>query len=180
MDRIIVLKKEKTALVVPEKKDVEVWTKWINDLEISQFITTYWTVLTKENEEEFYDQMIKHKTSRNFSIYSLLENKVIWNSTLTEISFEKWVAVLWLTIFDKSAQNKWHWTEVMNMLLEFWFNVLWLRKIKLNVFWNNPRAIYVYEKVWFKKVWVLKKEYFRNWKFIDENIMEIFKKDFKN
>jgi hypothetical protein len=27
MDRIIVLKKEKTALVVPEKKDVEVWTK---------------------------------------------------------------------------------------------------------------------------------------------------------
>ena len=178
MNRIIILKKEKTALVVPEKQDVNIWVKWINDLEISQYITTYWTILTKENEEEFYNEMINDKNSRYFSIYSLTENKSIWNSILTWIAFNRWVAEIWITIFDKESQNKWHWSEVIKMLLEFWFNILWLRKLRLRVFWNNNRAKHVYEKVWFKNVWVFKKEYFRNWEFIDENIMEIFREDF--
>ena len=65
------------------------------------------------------------------------------------------------------------------MMLEFWFNVLWLRKINLDVLWNNEKAKYIYEKAWFKKAWRYKNQLFINWKYYDQIMMEIFREDWK-
>jgi len=178
MERIIILQKEKTALVVPQKEDCKEWLL-INDLEVSKYLLMYWEIMTLENEEEFYNNVIKSKSDRLFSIYSLEEKKVIWNCAFHNINWQHQTWAFWIALMNKDFHWKWHWTESINMMLEFWFKTLWLRKINLDVFWNNEKAKYIYEKVWFKEVWRLKDQFFINLKYHDQILMEIFRENWK-
>ena len=179
MERVIILKREKTALVVPKKEDCKEWLL-INNLEISKNIPNiYWEILTLENEEEFYDWITKSKTDKLLWIYSLKDKKIIWNTAFHNINWTHWTWEFWIVIINKEFHWKWHWKEAIEMMLEFWFNVLWLRKINLDVLWNNEKAKYIYEKVWFKEVWKFKNQLFINWKYYDQIMMEIFREDWK-
>lgn len=56
---------------------------------------------------------------------------------------------------------------------------MWYNKIRLWVFANNPRAQRVYEKCWFKEVWVFMEEAYIMWEYVDSIQMEIMKSEWE-
>lgn len=179
MDRVKVLTWKRISLVVPEKQDVELWYKNINDIETQSYLgSMYWEIVFKENEEEYYEMIRKDKTNRTFIIYVDDEKKTIWNVSLFNLDFFNKKAELGISIFDKESRNKGYWTEAINLILEFAFEVLSLNKVNLKFVKFNKRAERVYEKCWFKKCWVLRQESLRWWKYYDDILMEIFREDY--
>lgn len=66
-------------------------------------------------------------------------------------------------------------TEIMHTLLQFVFNQMNIRKVKLQVLDFNHRAIRLYEKLGFEVEGTLKQEVFRNNSYHDVMVMALFK-----
>jgi RimJ/RimL family protein N-acetyltransferase len=81
-ERVIISKWKKVSLVVPEKEDVELWYKWINNLEINQYLRSWEFLYSYEQEVEYYENLTNDKNSIKFAIYVNDEKKVIWNVDL--------------------------------------------------------------------------------------------------
>lgn len=69
-------------------------------------------------------------------------------------------------------------TEIMHTLLQFVFEQMNIRKVKLNVMDFNHRAIRLYEKLGFEVEGTLKQEVFRNNSYHDVIIMALFKEKY--
>ncbi len=178
--RIIVINWEKISLIVPEKQDIEIWYKWINNIEIQSYLwLMFWSIISKEAEEKYYDNLNKNKEQLTFSIFINQDKKVIWNISLMKIDFRNMHTELWIVITDEKNLSKWYWTESIYLILKYVFDVLWLNKVYLRLNSKNTRAKKVYDKLWFIEVWRFKKHNYIFWEFHDEIIMEIFKEKFK-
>ena len=177
MKRIKVLEGEKVALVVPEREDVEVWYRWINNLENQIFLGQRWRIMTLEKEYEYYDKL-DFEQQKTFSIMALEEKEIIWSFSLMNISFFDRVAFMWIMICDNSYKNKWFGRETVKLILKYWFEVLGLHKIKLEYLSTNIKAKKVYEKSWFKECWVWKEDIFDWEKYVDKVCMEILRTDY--
>lgn len=178
MDRIEVLQWEKISLVVPERSDARIWQKWMNHLETQMYIGFFWKIFYLEDEEEFYEDIRKNKKDRTFCIFSREKRQIIGNISLFGISERHRNATLGVAIFDDNNQNKWFWTEAVQLMLKYGFENLGLYKVKLEVQSRNFRAIRVYEKCGFQVSGILKNEIFDGEKFSDMTCMEIFRDDF--
>lgn len=178
MERIEVMTWERVSLVVPEREDAKIWYKQMNDIENQTFLWQMWKIFLLESEYDYYDNLKNLNNQKTFSIMIRESWKIIWNISLFEISEKNRNATLWVLLWDKEEQNKWYWTETLNLILKYGFEVLWLHKIKLEVLVTNKRAKKVYEKVWFKEVWIFKEDIFDYEKYIDKIIMEIMRKDY--
>lgn len=178
MERIEMMVWEKISLVVPEREDVKVWYKGINDIENQIFLNQRWALISLEAEYEYYDKLKTLKNQKTFSIMVRENGKIIWNVSLMEISDKNRNAEMWIMISDKTEQNKGYWTEAIELILKYWFEVLGLHKIRLLVLSINSRAKYVYEKIWFRETWIFMEEIWDWEKYIDKIFMEIFRKDF--
>lgn len=69
-------------------------------------------------------------------------------------------------------------TEIMHTLLQFVFNQMNIRKVKLQVLDFNHRAIRLYEKLGFEVEGTLKQEVFRNNSYHDVMVMALFKENY--
>ena len=53
MERVKMLSWDKVSLVVPEREDIDIWYKWINDIETQSFLwEAFWSIIMKKYEEE--------------------------------------------------------------------------------------------------------------------------------
>ena len=177
MDRVIVLAWEKVSLVIPEKRDLDVMYKEINNYNLSRFM---WPVkfYTKEKEENYLNSVLTWD-KRFFIIVDNSTWNTIWWIWFNEYSdlnrnWEIWFMLYW-------DENIWKWfgTEALELFLKYAFDILWYHKVKLWVYANNPRAIRVYEKYWFKTVWVFKDEAYIMWEYVDSIKMEIMRNEWK-
>lgn len=177
--RVKVLIDKNVSLVVPEVQDIDIWYKWVNDIEIQSYLwTVFWTVIIKEKEKEYFENLNKDNSSVTFSIYLNNEGIVIWNISLMKIDYKNSHSELWVTIFDKEYFNKWYWSEAIKLIQKYNFEILWLNKLYLRYVDSNSRAEKVYLNLWFKEVGRLKEHNYALWKYRDDVLMEIFKKDY--
>lgn len=176
-DRVIIKKWKKVSLVVPERRDVELWYTWINNPLTSQMIQTWGWITLFEDEERYYEKILE-KRILTFCIFDNESQKIVWLIGLDPINHFHKFAELWIFIWDTKNHNKGFWTESIMLLLDYAFLIQWLRKVILKCFWHNTNAKKVYEKIWFKEVWKFKDHFFKNWEYVDEIHMEIFKEDF--
>jgi len=118
---------KKVSLVVPEKEDIELWYRWINNIENQSYLwTIFWTIISRESEEEYYNSMNKDDKKLIFSIYIKWDNKTIWNIALMKIDYKNSHTELWVAIFDKEDQNKWYWTETIKLIQEYTLSIIYL------------------------------------------------------
>src|SRR6266498_4325735 len=85
-----------------------------------------------------------------FSIRTLEEDKLIGEIGLDVVNWPGRDAFVGLGIGETEYWNKGYGTDVMNVLLRFAFTEINLRRVTLNVFEYNPRAIRSYEKAGFR------------------------------
>lgn len=179
MTRVAILEKNDVSLVVPEIWDIDLWYKWVNDVEIQWFLwSMFWTIISYKSEQDFFYSLNKDDTKITFSIYIKSLEKSIWNISLFDIDYKNSRAEIWVSIFDKDNQWKWFWTVAMQLIQKYAFEILWLNKIYLKYIWYNKRAWKVYWNIWFKEIWVFSEHEYRFWKYHDLVIMELLKKDY--
>jgi RimJ/RimL family protein N-acetyltransferase len=85
-----------------------------------------------------------------FSIRTLAENKLIGELALDVVNWSGGDAFVGLGIGETEYWGRGYGTDVMNVLLRFAFTEVNLRRVTLNVFEYNPRAIRSYEKAGFR------------------------------
>jgi RimJ/RimL family protein N-acetyltransferase len=176
--RVIILKGKKVSLVVPEKEDISLWYHWINNPEIAKPIWQLHKIHTLEAEEKYYEKLVNGEFWISFSIMVNETKKIIWNIAFKDLSHFHKTSDLWLAIFDNNSRNKWYWTEVIRLFLDYAFRIQWLRKMCLTYWEFNKIWEHVYKKIWFKEAWVYKKHLYADWEYWDYFFMEIFKDEF--
>ena len=112
-----------------------------------------------------------------FSIRTLEEDKLIGLSGLEVVDWPAGDAFVWLGIGEMEFWNKGYGTDVMNTLLSFAFTEINLRRVTLNVFAYNPRAIRSYEKAGFRHEGRLRKVLHREGKRWDLLYMGILREE---
>lgn len=158
-------------------EDVEKYTEWINDLEITVNLTVAHKVITTAVEKEILEKL--GKEGYNFAIVDLENDELIGNCGLMSVDNIQRTAELGIFIGNKEYWGKGYGQEVIGLILNFGFNILNLHNIMLKVKAFNKRAIKCYEKCGFKMIGVRRESLTYGDKKYDEYMMDILANEFK-
>ena len=178
MERPIIISGENISLSPLVQEDLDKLWLWINDKEISQYLTVYRRLFSKEAEKEWLNKTLMDTENPTFAILSNTNKNIIGVVSLT-VDKENNNSVLGIFIGEKNLWNKGLGTEAIILLLDYAFNVLNLHKVWLGVFSFNKRAYQVYQKVGFKEVGRLR-EHIRvgDCRYSDYIIMDILNREY--
>ena len=158
-------------------EDVEIFTKWLNDFQVTDYTGKSGTIVTLEGERQYFEQSEK-QDARQFAIVTLDKDEMIGTVGLESINYIHRTAELGIFIGEAAYRNGGYGTEAINLILDYGFNYLNLNEIQLRVYAFNERAIACYKKCGFKEMGRRRKSIFVNGKYGDINYMDILKEEF--
>jgi RimJ/RimL family protein N-acetyltransferase len=158
--------------------DLEIYTKWINNLSTTIYLGNSSSVVSLAGEEEILDNMVKG--GHNFAIILEEGDKLLGNCYMFDIKPIHRTAEVGLFIGDEENRGKGYGGEALELLLCYGFKILNLNNIMLRVYTFNTRAIKSYEKVGFKRFGQRTESYYMNGRYFDEILMEILAGDFRS
>lgn len=158
--------------------DAEIFAKWMNDFDVTDYIGRSSNLLTLPEEEAWIRSVVEGKNYL-FSIVKNEDDKLIGNIELQSICHTDRRATLGILIGEADERNKGYGTEAINLLLDFAFNYLNINSVNLTLLAVNDRAKRCYEKVGFKEFGRQRESRFVNGKFYDTIHMDILKSEFK-
>jgi len=157
-------------------EDVEIFVKWLNDFQVTDYTGRSSKIVTIEGERKYLEDHSNGEA--DFVIVTLEDDKMIGTVGLEKIDKTNQIATLGIMIGEAEYQNKGYGTEAIRMLLEYGFRYLNLNNIQLSVFEFNPRAIACYKKCGFKETGRRRKSNFINGKYYDSIYMDILREEF--
>ncbi|TFG32189.1 N-acetyltransferase [Candidatus Thorarchaeota archaeon] len=135
---------------------------------------------TKEAEREWIQSaqlQMKNRSSYYFVIEDVSTSRFIGTVSLNAIDWLSKSSGMGIAIHDPQDWEKGYGTEAMQLVIDFGWQHLNLRRIELSVYSFNPRARYVYEKLGFKEWGVAHKKFFVDGEYHDAHYMEIFREN---
>lgn len=175
--RVVFLAGQRLDLCPLSKGDARKCLVWMNDQEVTQFISKYLPVHENEQEEWLANLGKQKEHDIVLAIVTKEGGAHIGNIGLHGIKPKDRVATIGIAIGDKTCWSKGYGTEAITVLLGYAFNQLNLRKVCLSVFDFNARAAACYKKCGFKEEGRKVEQYYRNGKYRDETLMAVFKRD---
>ena len=140
----IIFRSKNMYFVKPIKKYAEFYTENINNVEIYRWISSNPRIYTIDEEINWIKSIIDEPI---FTIFT--KNKeIIGNISFNSIKNNIGVISIWIT---PSMQNKHYGREAMERMIKYGFNKMNMKRININVFENNKKAIKCYESIGFKK-----------------------------
>lgn len=159
-------------------EDAELYVKWMNDFDVTDFTGRTSQIMDIEGEKEYLSSASKKTNNFSFAIVKQENDRLIGSAGLEKIDYINRVATLGIMIGEQENREKGYGTETINLLLDFGFNYLNLNNINLYVMEFNPRAIACYKKCGFKEMGRRRKTVFLNGKYYDKLYMDILKEEF--
>ena len=175
------LRGKRVSLVPLDRKHIDLFLKWFNDPEITQYLTMY-KPMTRDMEEEWFNNLKHKEDAVHFAIAINNEDKsdkIIGNCSFQGINNKNRACSCGIAIGEKEYQNKGYGTEAMEMLLEYGFNTLNVNRIELSVYEFNSRAFKTYQKLGFVEEGRKRQARYHNGKYQDEIIMAILREDWE-
>lgn len=169
---------EKVYLSPVSAEDVEIYTRWMNDFNVTDYIGKSSALYTLPQEEVWVKSVTEGK-NYIFSIIKNEEDKLIGTVGLNNINYIDRRATLGIMIGENNERSKGYGTESINLLLDFAFNYLNMNSINLTLLAVNDRAKRCYEKVGFKEFGKQRQSRYLNGKYYDTIHMDILKSEFK-
>lgn len=157
-------------------EDAEIFVKWLNDFEVTDYTGRSSNVMDIEGEKEYLSS--KKNNSVNFVIVKLENDEMIGTIGFDNIDYINRVATLGIMIGEKENREKGYGTEAINLILDYGFNYLNFRNINLEVAEFNDRGIACYKKCGFKEMGRTRKTIFLNGKYYDKLIMDMLSEEF--
>lgn len=148
MDMNVIFESENIIYVRPSFDLVPQYLEMVNDIEnVARFIGERRTLLTEQEEIDY----IKDKMDKDATMFSMLEKDT--REFIGNIEFFNRVddEAEWGIVITTNKQNKGYGKEALLRSVEYGFNELNLKRIYLEVYANNPRAIHIYENCGFKE-----------------------------
>lgn len=158
--------------------DAETYAKWINDLDVSIYLTSAPKIYSLQKEREILEHLSKEAYC--FAIVDSEKEKLIGNIGLEDVDLLDRKAVLGIFVGDKEYWSKGYGSEAIELLLDFSFNLLNLNSIMLIVHSFNKRAIRCYEKCGFKLIGKRRESLIIGPEKFDEYYMDILASEFKS
>ena len=157
-------------------EDVEKFTEWMNDFEVTDYTGRSGQVMSIEGERKYLQE--NSNPEATFSIVTIDEDKLIGTVGLESIDYMNRTGMLGIFIGDKKYLSKGYGTEAIRLLLDYGFNYMNLHNIKLNVMSFNERALKCYKKCGFKEMGKIRENKFINGKYYDTIVMDILENEF--
>lgn len=160
-------------------EEVEKFTEWMNDFEVTDYTGRSCQITTLPGEKEYLENASNSSDKRNFNIVDLKDNKLIGTVGLEHIIWTNRSAVLGIFIGDGDYRNEGYGTEAIQLVLEYGFKYLNLHSIRLDLLSANERAHKCYLKCGFKDTGASREEIFLNGKYYDKLHMDILESEFQ-
>lgn len=158
-------------------EDVEIFTEWLNDFETTDYIGKSQNLISFNGEKEFLESNSSPECI--FVIVTLDNDKLIGTVGIENIDHVNRTGTLGIFIGDKDYRSKGYGSEAIRLILEYGFNYLNLKNIKLDAMSFNERALACYRKCGFKEYGRRRKCKFVNGNYYDEVSMDILKEEFE-
>jgi len=157
-------------------EDVETYTQWVNDLDVTISLGNPGVLYGFEKEKEAVERMIK--SGNDFAIITNDEDRLIGNCGLFSIFERNRKAELGIMIGNKNYWDQGYGKEAIELVLNYGFNILNLNNVMLGVYSFNKRAIKCYENIGFKEIGRRREAYILGKRKYDEVLMDILADDF--
>lgn len=151
--------------------------KWMNDMDVLQYLTTVNQRVTEDNEKIFMEKVLKDPLYHYYGIF--LDEELIGSVGLKDVDLTNRTAALGIVIGEKQHWDKGYGTEAIHLLLDYAFNVLNINNIILTTIGFNDRAVRCYEKAGFKVIGKRRKARFYGGKYHDEIYMDMLADEFR-
>lgn len=169
------MKSEKVTLRPIIKEDLTLINKWRNDYEVFKYLGGGYMPISIDQQSKWMDGMIDNTgNNKRFSILNE-DKRFIGVIGLYNINWIHRTSEFGIYIGEKNQWGKGYAKESMNLILEFGFKVLNLRKVKLDVVVDNIAAIKMYKNLGFREVGIYKEE-----RFIDNEYKDVLMMEFIN
>ncbi|TFG32004.1 N-acetyltransferase [Candidatus Thorarchaeota archaeon] len=166
-------------LVVLEEKHLDDILKGWNNPEMRQFLGGY-IPHTREAERAWIQvaqEQMNKRQSYVFVIERISDDAFIGTTALHDIDWLSRTSILGIAIHDPQHWSMGFGTEAINLLINFGWSHLNLRRIELSVHDFNERAKHVYEKIGFREFGLAHRKYFINGQYVNTYYMELFRSD---
>ena len=162
---------EKVFLSPLNPVDVDRYTLWLNDLEVTQYLTISQRIFGLAKEKDYLEEKAK-SDAKAFAIVDLESDKLLGACDLFDVDLVHGVAELGIMIGEKSYWGRGYGRDAVKLILDFGFNILNLRNIWLRTLSVNDRAIKSFEYAGFKRIGERRNAYTingasYNWVFMD-------------
>lgn len=168
------IKSEKIGLRPIQKKDLTLLNNWKNDEEIFQYLGGGFMPISIDQQEKWLDSMIDLTGNNKRYIICEQKKRPIGMIGLYGINWIHRTCEVGLYIGEKDARGKGYAKESYKLIESFAKEYLNLRKVKLNVVYDNESAANLWKSLGFEKVGIFKEERFINGEYMDLILMEKF------
>ena len=158
-------------------EDVELFTEWLNDFEVTDYTGRSGILTTLAGEKKYLED--NSSPEATFAIVTIENDKMIGTVGLENVNSINRTATLGIFIGDKDYRDKGYGTEAIRLILEYVFNYMNLNNIKLDLMAFNIRALKCYEKCGFKEYGRRRKCKFVNGRYYDNISMDILAEEFE-
>ncbi len=165
------LEGEKVYISPMNIEDAEIYAKWLNNREITQYLSIHNSLVSIEGERKYLEKFITEEY--HLAIIKKENDELIGNIGLENINYKNGTASLGIFIGEKDNTSKGYGSEAIRLLVQYAFDSLRLHNIMLMVYDFNIRAIKAYTKCGFKEFGRQHEALFINGKYHDIVYMEI-------
>jgi RimJ/RimL family protein N-acetyltransferase len=163
---------KKTILRLLGKHDLKNSLTWLKDPSVNMYLSQNFREYNERKEQKWFEFIKDSNNDIVFAVEDIKTNLHIGNCALHKINWEKGSCEMGIMIGNKDYWDKGYGSDAIKSIIKFTLSDLKLKKIVLNVYSYNKRAIKVYKKFGFKTVQIQNKEHFYNGKFWDTLVME--------
>lgn len=156
-------------------EDAETYTKWLNNPEVTKYLTIHNSLVSYNGEKEYIENFCK--TEFHMCIVKIENDELIGNIALENLDYKNGSAELGIFIGEEENHSKGYGSEAIKLLTNYGFKDLRLHTIYLTVLSSNPRAIKAYTKCGFKECGRRHEALYRNGEYIDLIYMELINKE---
>ena len=157
-----------------EKSDInETYLKWINDHDVTQYMSTGTFPTNMDELLEYYHHMTTTPNNVIMAIVDTETDRHIGNVALNNINWINRNADLGIMIGNKEFWGRGYGTGATKLMVQYGFNTLNLHKIWLGVHTCHTVAIRAYQKAGFKIEGEFKDNVFKDGKYHDTLRMAI-------
>jgi RimJ/RimL family protein N-acetyltransferase len=155
--------------------DLEQYTRWINDFEVTRYLGYAAKCYSLESEKKALERLVSE--GQNFAVVLREGERLIGNASIFDVQHIHQCAEIGLFIGEAKDRGRGYGQEIVKLLVDYGFRYLNLNNIMLKVFSGNTAAINAYRKCGFKEFGRRTRCYFVDNKWHDEIFMEILRDD---
>jgi RimJ/RimL family protein N-acetyltransferase len=174
----VIFRQSKRVILRPVmREDVPLILRWINDPEVTQYLTVHMPMM--EADEDVWFEGLHREKPHIITLAVVVDGAAIGTMSIHGISMVDRIGTTGALIGEKEYWGKGYGSEAKMLLLDYAFNTLNLRKVCSVVLAFNERSYRYSLKCGYKEEGRLKEQSYRQGKYWDEILLAVFRDDWQ-